>query len=174
MKRVDKIVYVETKQISTPTGPIDLKLFSKGGQLGVGELTHTGDIAFIALERIRTHRARNSAGTYRWYNDHRLPTEHGGGTITVRLHGNTADKRRKFNRTENLRPIPSDDPDFDRLYGRRNDAESINRHLDDTLWLRRAHSIGHHRQTLNLLTYALCVNGLAIHLHRRRQHAKAA
>ena len=65
-------------------------------------------------------------------------------------------------------------PDFDRLYARRNDAESINRHLDDTLWLRRAHSIGHHRQTLNLLTYALCVNGLALHLHRRRQRTKAA
>ncbi len=65
-------------------------------------------------------------------------------------------------------------PDFDRLYVRRNDAESINRHLDDTLWLRRAHSIGHLRQTLNLLTYALCVNGLALHLHRRRQHAAAA
>lgn len=30
----------------------------------------------------------------------------------------------------------------DALYRRRNDAESINRHLDDTLWLRRAHSVG--------------------------------
>jgi hypothetical protein len=174
VKRVDKIVYVETKTITTPTGLVDLKLFSRGGQLGLGELTDTGDIAFIALERIRTHRARSKAGTYRWYNDHRLPAEYGSGVITVRLHGNTDDAKRKFNRTENLRPIPPDDPDFDRLYGRRNDAESINRHLDDTLWLRRAHSIGHRRQTLNLLTYALCVNGLALHLHRRRQRTKAA
>ena len=89
-------------------------------------------------------------------------------------HGNADDTKRKFNRTENLRPIPLDDPDFDRLYARRNDAESINRHLDDTLWLRRAHSIGHLRQALNLLTYALCINGLALHLHRRRQRTTAA
>ncbi|MCU1358422.1 MAG: hypothetical protein JWM89_3840, partial [Acidimicrobiales bacterium] len=48
--------------------------------------------------------------------------------------------------------IPQTDPDFKRLYRRRNDAESINRALDDTLWLRRAHSVGHARQHLNLLT----------------------
>jgi hypothetical protein len=112
-------------------------------------------------------------GTYRWFSDHRLPTEHGGATITVRLHGNREDAKHKFNRTENLRPIPPDDPGFDRLYGRRNDAESINRHLDDTLWLGRAHSIGRHRQGLNLLTYALCVNGLALYLHRLRQPVAA-
>jgi hypothetical protein len=60
------------------------------------------------------------------------------------------------------------DPDFERLYRRRNDAESIKRHLDDSLWLRRAHTIGHARQLLNLLTYALGINGLALHLHRQR------
>jgi hypothetical protein len=75
--------------------------------------------------------------------------------------------RRKFNRTENIRPIPPGDADFARLYRRRNDAESINRALDDTLFLRRAHSIGHARQHLNMLTYALTVNALAIHRHCR-------
>jgi hypothetical protein len=48
---------------------------------------------------------------------------------------------------------------------RRNDAESINRHFDDTLRLRRAHSIGNLRQLLNMITYALGVNGL--------EHARA-
>ena len=128
----------------------------------------------MPLERIRIHRPRSKAGTYRWYGDHRLPDDHGGGTITVRLHGNADDAKRKFNRTENLRPIPADDPDFDRLCARRNDAESINRHLDDTLWLGRAHSSGRHRQGLNQLTYALCVNGLALYLHRRRRQPVAA
>lgn len=66
-----------------------------------------------------------------------------------------------MNRTENVRPIAADDPDFERLYPRRNDAESINRG--------RAHSLGHERQLLNLLGYALMVNGLALHQHRRRQ-----
>ncbi len=174
VKRVDKIVFVESKSVTTPTGPHDLKLFARGGQLGLGELTHTGEIAFVPLERIRTHRTRSKAGTFRWYSDHRLPAEHGGGVITVRLHGNDEDTKRRFNRTENVRPIPPGDPDFDRLYGRRNDAESINRHIDDSLWLRRAHSIGQHRQTLNLVTYALCVNGLALHLNRLRGCAAAA
>ena len=41
--------------------------------------------------------------------------------------------------------------------------------VTDTLWLRRAHSVGHHRQTLNLLTYALGINALAIHLHQQRR-----
>jgi hypothetical protein len=64
----------------------------------------------------------------------------GEGTITVRLHSDDEGGRRRFNRTENVRPIPTTDPDFARLYRWRNDAESINRALDDTLWLRRAHS----------------------------------
>ena len=65
-------------------------------------------------------------------------------------------------------------PDF-ALYPRRNDAESINRNIEDTLWIGRAHSIGHARQHLNLLGYALMVNGLALHRHRRqRTHQLAA
>jgi hypothetical protein len=88
--------------------------------------------------------------------------------VTVRLPGTDDDVARKLNRPENVRPISPTDPDFARLYPRRNDAESINRNLDDTLWLRRAHSIGHDRQHLNLLGYALMVNGLALHRHRRR------
>ena len=97
------------------------------------------------------------------------PATCGTGTITVRLHGNADDEKRKFNRTENIRQIPQSDPEFKRLYRRRNDAESINRALDDTLWLRRAHSIGHERQHLNLLTYALTVNSLALWRHQARR-----
>lgn len=60
-------------------------------------------------------------------------------------------------------------PDFKALYGRRNDSESINRGLIDTLYLGRAHSVGHARQHVNLLGYALMVNALALHQHRRRR-----
>ncbi len=69
---------------------------------------------------------------------------------------------------------PTDGPDFARLYSRRNDAESINRNIEDTLWIGRAHSIGHARQLLNLLGYALMVNGLALHRHQRRRTQLAA
>ncbi len=73
-----------------------------------------------------------------------------------------------------VRPIPPSDPDFAALYARHNDSESINRNLEDTLWLGRAHSIGHLRQQLNLLGYALMVNGLALHRHTRRHRPRLA
>ena len=78
------------------------------------------------------------------------------------------DSARKLNRSENVRQIAPSDPDFKRIYRRRNDIESINRALDDSMWLGRAHSKGAKRQLVNLLGYALMVNGLAIHLHRKR------
>lgn len=121
---------------------------------------------FVELQRIRTHRTKGKDGKYRWYNDYRLPA---GGTITVRLHGNADDERRRLNRPENVRPISPKDPDFHRLFRQRNDAESINRGLDDTLFLRRAHSVGHRRQWINLLGFALMVNSLALMEHRKPQ-----
>ena len=142
--------------------------------VGIGELTERGDLHYSELTRVRTHRTRDRSGKYRWYNDHQLPDRYGGGIVTVRLHNTEQDTARKLNRTENVRPISPTDPDFARLYPRRNDAESINRNLDDTLWLRRAHSRGHQRQTLNLLGYALMINALALHRHRRRRVALAA
>ncbi|MDA9293049.1 hypothetical protein N9Q18_01045 [bacterium] len=165
-KRVEKIVYVETKTIQTPDGVQQVRLISQGGRIGLGEVTESGKPLFVPLDRVRTHRNLDKRGTYRWYNDYRLPERLGGGTVTVRLNSNAEDTKRKFNRAENVRQIPPGDPDFEILYRRRNDAESINRHLDDTLWLRRAHSIGNRRQLLNMITYALGVNALSMHVHR--------
>jgi hypothetical protein len=76
--------------------------------------------------------------------------------------------RRRFNRTENVRPIAPSDPDFQRLFRIRNDAESINRGIEDSLYIGRAHSVGHQRQLLNLLGFGLMVNGVAMLHHRRR------
>jgi hypothetical protein len=91
----------------------------------------------------------------------------------VRLDGTPADQARKLNRPENLRPIPPDDPDFDQL-GPRNDSESITRALDDTLYLAAAHSVGHRRQHLNLLGFALVTNSLARSRALARAPAQAA
>ena len=174
-RRVEKSAHIEDKTITVARPrPITIALYARGGAVGIGELTETGDLTFTELPRIRTHRNRDKNGKYRWYNDYQLPDRYDDQTITVRLHGNADDAARKFNRTENVRPIPPTDPDFARLYPRRNDAESINRNLDDTLWLGRAHSIGHARQHLNLLGYALMVNGLALHRHQRHRTQLAA
>ena len=172
---IAKSAFIEDKTITLLDGATTVvHLYARGGAIGIGELTDTGDLHYTPLARVRTHRVRDKNGKYRWYNDYRLPDSYGSGIVTVRLHGNAEDAARKLNRTENVRPIASDDPDFERLYPRRNDAESINRALDDSLWLRRAHSLGHARQLLNLLSYALMVNGLALHQHRRRQPSALA
>jgi hypothetical protein len=81
--------------------------------------------------------------------------------------------RRADRRVEKSAHI-EDNPAFARLYPRRNDSESINRNLEDTLWIGRAHSVGHARQHLNLLGYALMVNGLALHRHHRHRTKLAA
>jgi hypothetical protein len=58
-------------------------------------------------------------------------------------------------------------PDHDRLYGRRNDTESGNRLLDDSMLRERAHTVGHHRQLLNLTTWAALRNASAARQHAR-------
>lgn len=167
-ERVERSTFVEDRVITLPDGTdTTIHLFAKAGAVGIGLLDATGTVGFNELERVRTHRNADKSGAYRWYNIYRLPERLGGGTITVRLHATDDDRARRFNRTENIRQIAPSDPDFKHLYRRRNDAESINRALDDTLWLRRAHSIGHQRQHLNLITHALGVNSLAMSRHSR-------
>jgi hypothetical protein len=119
------------------------------------------------LERTKVEPRRNADGTYRWYGLYTVPDHPGGGTLRVRLDTTDEDRRRTFNRAEHLRAIPPSDPEYQRLYSRRSDAESINRALDDSSWLGRAHSAGRDRQLLNLLGYALAVNSIALHRHRR-------
>ncbi|MBI3647878.1 MAG: hypothetical protein HY240_03860 [Actinobacteria bacterium] len=87
--------------------------------------------------------------------------------MTVRLHGNEEDTARRFNRTENVRPIPPSDPDFPAPYSRGNDSESLHRALDDTMLLGRAHSLAHVRQQVEVLGWALLVNSLTPSRHKR-------
>jgi hypothetical protein len=78
---------VEDKMVCRPDGSFTrVRLYAKGGTLGIGELADNGDLTFAPLRRVRTHRNRDKSGLYRWYNDYRLPATYGGGTVTVRLH----------------------------------------------------------------------------------------
>lgn len=174
-QRQDKSALIETKTVTRPDGTTEtFALYARGGALGYGRQEPDGAIAFVALRRVRTHRRADKGGTFRWYNDYELPTDLGGGVITVRLHGNDEDAKRRLNRTENLRPIPPGDPDFDKIFPLRVDAESINRGLEDSLYLRRAHSVGRARQHLNLIGWALTVNSLTRAEHRARPPDTAA
>ncbi|MBX7071251.1 MAG: hypothetical protein K1X38_17850 [Microthrixaceae bacterium] len=167
-ERVEKSTFVEDQVVTLGDGTeVTIHLFARAGAIGIGTQSGTGELKFTELPRIKTHRTQDKSSLYRWYNTYQLPAHLGGGTVTVRLHGMPEDDERRFNRTENVRQIPPSDPDFPALYRRRNDAESINRALDDTLWLRRAHSVGHLRQHVNMITHALVVNSVAVSRHRR-------
>jgi hypothetical protein len=166
--RVERTVLVGPGIIRRDDGTTrECILFAEAGALCLGELDATGDITLIHLERTKIEPRRNADGTWRWYGLYAVPDHAGGGTLRVRLDTTDEDRRRRFNRAEHLRPIPPSDPDYQRLYPRRADAESINRALDDSSWLGRAHSAGRDRQLLNLIGYAIAVNSLALHRHRR-------
>jgi hypothetical protein len=166
--RVERTVLVGPGTIRRDDGTArDCILYAEAGTLCLGELTTTGDVTLIRLERIKIEPRQNADGTYRWYGVFNVPDHAGGGTIRVRLDTTDEDRRRRFNRAEHLRAIPPSDAEYQRLYSRRSDAESINRALDDSSWLGRAHSAGRDRQLLNLLGYAIAVNSIALHRHRR-------
>lgn len=164
VKRVEKSKHIEDKKVKGRT----VRLFSRGGAIGIVELTETGAQDFVELKRVRTMRQVDGQGRFRFYNEYALPD---GGTVTVRLDTTEQDKERKLNRSENVRQIPPNDPDFARVYKRRSDAESINRMLEDTLWLGRAHSKGARRQLVNLIGFSIMTNSLAVYLHRNRRAA---
>jgi hypothetical protein len=174
--RREKTVHVEDKVVVRPDGSsVTVRLFSKAGAIGIMRPTEAGELQFTPLVRKRTHRMKATrSGQYRWYNDYHLPEHLGGGQITVRLHQNDEDRGRRFNRTENVRAIPPSDPDFARLYARRNDSESLNRSLDDSMFLGRAHSLGWRRQQVEMLGWALTVNALTMARHRAAGGLEAA
>ena len=111
-RRVEKSTHVEDRTITLPDGTeTTISLFALGGAVGIGALTDTGKLNFTELARVRTHRNADKNG-YRWYNDYRLPDHLGGGTITVRLHGNADDDSAEV---QPHRERPAHPPDRPRL-----------------------------------------------------------
>jgi hypothetical protein len=164
--RVERSVLVGPGTLSSPDGTRDVILYARAGALCLGELNADGDVGLTPLERLKLEPRRNADRTWRWYGIYQAPATHGSGTVRVRLDTTDDDRKRGFNRCEHLRPIPPSDPEYPALYHRRSDAESINRALDDSSWLGRAHSVGRDRQLLNLLGYAIAVNSLTLHRHQ--------
>ena len=153
---------------------ITLNIYAKRGAAGIRVLTDTGEDLFLPLQRIKTARG-GKPWRYRFYNEYELPPEYRAAKpLRIRLHGNAEDERRVLNRAEHLRAIPPTDPDYHTHSARRVDAESVNRRLSDTLYWRRAHSVGHTAQDADLLGFGLGMNALSWHRHRKRKGVPAA
>jgi hypothetical protein len=77
--------------------------------------------------------------------------------------------RHKINRPENLRAIPEGSADYARLHVLRPDSESINRGVEDTLYINRASARGWRRQMVDLLAHARVVNAISLARHQARE-----
>ena len=78
-----------------------------------------------------------------------------GAAVMIRHSSTESEREHRTRRTRALRPIPESDPDFDRLYGLREDTESMHHHLKERLWNGRARCVGLKRQRINLHGYQL-------------------
>jgi hypothetical protein len=142
------------------------------GALSRKQLTESGEPFCEPLPITRLQRNPNKHG-FRWYGYCNLPGSLGGKEISVRHHQNADDDKRGLNRTENLRPVPESSPDFARLHVLRPDAESINRGIEDSLFLNRASGEGWRRQMVDLLGHARLVNALILARCRARLPVEA-
>lgn len=163
-------------RIAMPDGRQQLVLISAcDGWVSIKELDETGAPHYRPLEVVRIQPHENKDGIFRWYGFYKLPAEYGGKTIPVRLHQNEDDTSRKLNRTEILRPIPEGSDDFKRLHVLRADAESINRGIEDSLFINRASAKGWRRLLVDQLGYARLVNATTLARCRsKKQSADAA
>ena len=145
-----------------PTTSIDVHLLD--GAPHLREVRADGTPVLEPLERTKLLRRRD-ANHWRLYCEYRVPAQHGGGLVRIRLDRTANDIVTGFNREEHLRPIPPADPDHHTLYARRNDTETGNRLLDDSMLRERAHTVGRRRQLLNLTTWAAIRNAGAAAQH---------
>jgi hypothetical protein len=169
-----KVADLETRTVTLPNGEDrTVHLAVHNGWLSIKELTETGDPHYRPLPIVRNQRHEDK-DSFRFYQHCRLPPEYGGGVIVLRLHNNAEDDRRGLNRAEVLRPVPEGSADFERLRVLRPDAESINRAIGDTLFLRRASAKGWRRMMVDLLGWARLVNATTLARCRARERIEPA
>ena len=117
----------------------------------------------VGLVRVRTQRVSDRTDTYRFYGTWQIPDLPGvprnlrGATTKIRHNSATDEIADKTPRTRALRVIPETDDSFARLFGLREDSESMHHHLKMMLPNGRARSVGRHRQLLDFHGYQVHV-----------------
>jgi hypothetical protein len=123
------------------------------------ELLIGDEMQSVGLVRVRTIRSRNRTGSFRFYGTWQIPDLPGiprnlrNATTQIRHNSTTDEIADKTPRTRALRVIPETDESFPRLFGLREDSESMHHHLKMMLPNGRARSVGRHRQLFDFHGY---------------------
>ena len=113
----------------------------------------------VGLVRVRTQRVSDRTDTYRFYGTWQIPDIPGiarnlrNAATPIRHNSYEHEIADKTPRTRALRVIPETDDSFNRLFGLREDSESMHHHLKMTLLNGRARSVGRHRQLFDFHGY---------------------
>jgi len=155
-----------------PTGVCHHQIAAAGGHVVELDLDERGDPVIIRrLDRGPIKRARRAGGQYHFNVGYQLDCPLESFTVWLSPHpGKDGDTRRP----EQLRVIPHTDPDSQRLYGLRSDAESFHSNYKRTLIVDRAMSLGWRRGLVDLYCFSLYNNALAEYRHRSHQDTHRA
>lgn len=142
----------------------EVDVWHHGGALVKAGFDDEGEPVFESLRWLRVTRRANTDRTWRIYVEYEATCSCGlhAKTILERTTNDEDDKSRGFNRAENIRAVSEASDMYKKIYGRRSDAESRNRRIDDGLYLRRARSLGSERQLLDLIGHADAVNSVSL------------
>ena len=167
-ERTEKTGFVRTVVFEYPDGSTEMvDIWFSGGLLCRVVYADDGTRVLVPLRRVGNPIRKNNR-TFRTYVEYEVPCPRGRDPQVIRA-PTFSQEDDPFNVPENIRQIPPGDPDYERLMGRRSDAESANRGIDDQLYLRRARSLGARRQLFDLFAHAFVENSVA-----RKRHRSAA
>lgn len=139
-------------------GSVHEASFDDGGALVLSE----------ALPRRQVRRYQRGGGGWRFSVGVVVPCPKGPYVTWISPHPQPGE--RGHGRPDQLRLLPESDPHFQRLYGLRNDSESINRGYKRTLIADRAAARGWRRQVLDLSSWGVLTNALAWQTNELRRH----
>ncbi|MEI8405203.1 MAG: hypothetical protein WCG96_08000 [Actinomycetes bacterium] len=132
-------------------------LHTENGQVVDMGLADDGSAVVVASAvRRQVKRFGRKDGTYRFTMAVEIPCRHGAFTVWLSPHATAPGDTTP----EHVRLIPPADPDFNLLYGLRNDAESFNSAFKRSLLVDRAASVGWRRQLFDLLGFVVLQNSL--------------
>jgi hypothetical protein len=164
----------------TVHGTVDCKcgdtheLWTHDGRLHERIILDTGETHLQPLPVRNIYARRNHSGIYRWYIEFAPLC---GTLCSERIDVVDTDPDKGYNRTEHLRQhtkTKQGDGLYDRCYGWREDAESLNNTLDRTLYGGRMTAHSATRQHGVMIGFALGRNAIASFIHQRRKQPNPA